>query len=213
MVMVTCCDIMGKVVDADKSVCGHPNTMPAYYHYSYRDPAERTEQNRRSFSDDFRLLEHRIMDTLKSEILSPTPVEYMSECCPWFASFSAASPPTAAARQSELSNAETALFLCDAFVHGYSSAEYTCREIAAAATFIATEEERETSRSVPVTVGWETSTPQLRALWSTVSWMRSRELKRKINSHGTSVFNYSEGLRRFYAVRLLREADKRLALF
>jgi hypothetical protein len=205
--MVACVDIMGKTVDIDNPLCGHSSATYLYYHYSYPYVENRTSESKETFSTYFSQVENKILTELSSEVLSPTPVEYLGECCPWFSSTNAAASPPVVSRKSETDNADTFIFLCDAFIHSYDSTKYTCKEISAAASFIVTENERAMTRKVPVLIGSETTTPQLIDFWASVPWIKGKDLIKKIKWCGSRIFKYSDGMKRVHALRFQKEAS------
>lgn len=201
-IMTACVDLMGKAIDIDDTQCDMgKTTMRAYYHYAYHGQPDANTEQLKSFSQNFRLMENKILTALSSELLSPTPIEYLSLCCRWFSSEDAGAEPPIVGREIELKNADTFVFICDTLSHCYGVTEFTCKEIASIVSFYLTEKERTESRQAPIIIGSESITPELRELWASTPWSVGKEMIKKLDIIVPMIFSISEGMRRKHPER------------
>lgn len=163
LIAVACLSLAAKLFDRDCTYCGSTKGLGYFEYYTYPN-----QPHNPAFSAEVLAAEMHVASTLEYNLAEPTPHEYITECTRWL-------DPDDATRGSqrpeiELSCAREALLMCDAFVHEPESLEYRAWEMAAAATYVATE----TLRGAPQ--AYYTIPPSLAALWSRISWSRGHVL-------------------------------------
>jgi len=183
-----CFDVVGKSVDSDTNLCGSGRRcLLQYALYSDEGDGDMGEFAHMAINTQLDILK-----TMDESPVPPTPAEYLSECTCWLDYSNVARYTTTCGRALSLfiktePIASETLFLCDAVAFVPESTEYSSWEIAACASFIASE----TARSAPQVERIET--PALSSLWSSVPWTRGYKLCKLMRSAPGRVFGIYGG--------------------
>jgi hypothetical protein len=169
MIVVACVSLIGKLIDGDSTHCGGKGSMAIYERYAAPEPSDIP------FAVRSLAAEMHVAATVGYDLSEPSPHEYVAECTHWFDYFAAArgQRPRPIA---EVVVSRCTQYLCNAFVHDPASLGYRAWEIAAAATFVATEAARKVPEASPLVP------PTLTALWSKLPWSRGYHLCTLIRS-------------------------------
>lgn len=173
-------NLAAKYAGWDNNPFGHKQTIE-FFHRTVSDPKVIGYND---FVQFFNYIESVVLNTIGFELSNPTPFDYITECCRWFDGSNAARG-LAPRPEAERTVATTTIFLITALMHSRESMEFSCHEIAGVATYVATNDRRSAPQPHRV------DTPGLQGLWSTITWMRSRELCRVISESIDYTFEHS----------------------
>jgi len=166
MVAAVCMDVAGKCISYDMNPCGNPKTVEYMYDLICNDKTVTCLEKFRQF---FAYIEGVVLNTLKFNILIPTPDEYLSECSRWYDGTNAArGSPTRP--ESELKVARMTSYIIAAIMYSPDSMAFTALEIGGYASYLATSPNRTAPQTHYV------DPPHMKGLWTMVAWTRGNKL-------------------------------------